>query len=85
VSQEGPIFLPRARAHDQTPRKYFMASLGGNTQTFAFVPGSDVFELDPAESGDTFSQLRDSGFTAHAWRVRQSATHAKSRALLDPA
>jgi hypothetical protein len=78
---KGRVFLPRAKAG--APRKYFIASLGGETQTYAFHAGSDALELAPARADDVFAQLRDSHFVAREWHVRHDATHCKSRTLSD--
>lgn len=77
----GPVFLPRGQA--DAKRKYFMAQLSGETHTYRFDIGSDVFELNSAAPNDLVARLRDSGFTPCEWRVRQSALHAKSRTLTE--
>jgi hypothetical protein len=76
---EGPVYLPRARA--EAKRRYFIAHLSGETHTYRFAAGSDVFELTPLASDDAIAHLRDSGFAPREWRVRQDALHAKSRTM----
>jgi len=76
---EGPIFLPRAYA--RAPRKWFTASIGGDTRTYAFSTTADSLDLNPIVPDDSFGQLRDSCFTAQVWHLRHNATHAKSRTL----
>jgi hypothetical protein len=76
---EGPVYLPRPRA--DAKRRYFIAHLSGETQTYRFAAGSDVFELTPLASDDAIAHLRDSGFAPCEWRVRQNALHSNSRTM----
>ena len=75
----GPIYLPRGAM--RTGGKLFYATLEGQTQTYAFDPGTDVVTVSPSATDAALIALRDSGFQAEDWIIREHARHAKSRTI----
>lgn len=75
---EGSVALPRSRRSALLAR-YFNARLGGPTEVFPFTTPRDSFMLRPASTAGIVRRLADSGFRPTEWRVRRSATHARSR------
>ena len=69
---EGPIYLPGGQ-------RLFYARLGGQTETYPFVPDVDSIEIQPQPRFKVFHWLSASGFTPIEWRIRHAATHAKSK------
>ena len=69
---EGPIYLPGGQ-------RLFYARLGGQTETYPFVPDVDTIAIQPQPHFEVFQWLSASGFTPIEWRIRRAATHAKSR------
>lgn len=76
-SWAGPIYLPGGRG--PAPGPLFYARLAGHTQLFPFDPARDTLTIHPAARAPIFGQLRASGFAAREWRIRASASHAKSQ------
>lgn len=71
----GPIYLPgdgRGRG------EMFTARLEGTATIIPFDPARDMLTIDPA-GGAVFSHLAASGFRVREWRLRDAATHARSR------
>ena len=75
---EGPIFLPRSQRRADGQGKWFFATIGGHTQTYAFA-GSDALTLNPHGRHEIFQWLIDSDFKAGKWIIRENATHARSK------
>jgi hypothetical protein len=68
---EGPVYLPGGQ-------RLFYARLGGQTETYPFVPDVDTIAIQPQPHLEVFQWLSASNFTPIEWRVRHAATHAKS-------
>jgi len=77
---EAPIYLPAKGKGEKPPlkRKYFMAKIGGETQVYPFVPGSDWLKLNPSVRSPVIQWLLDSNFAGLTWHIRPRASHAKS-------
>jgi hypothetical protein len=74
----GPVFLPANRGKDG-PGNVFFARLGGQTQTYPFLPTEDKVVIEPSPDAEVLQALLDSGFAGKEWAVRADATHAKSK------
>ena len=74
---EGPVYLPGGR-------RLFYARLGGLTETYPFVPNVDSIVIQPQPHFEVFQWLSASGFTPIEWRIRHTATHAKSKTYTRP-
>ena len=76
---EGPVFLPEARPGKVRQGNLFYARLGGQTQTYPFIPDQDSLTLAPAPASTLLQLLHQSRFAGKAWAVREAAAHAKSK------
>ena len=74
---EGPIFLPLSPKRKQ---ELFWAKLAGVTESFSFTE-SDKLEINPPPGRSDLGCLVKSGFQAREWRIRKSATHARSKTV----
>jgi hypothetical protein len=74
---EGPVYLPGCQ-------RLFYARLGGQTETYPFVPDVDTIVFQPQPRFEVFQWLSASGFTPMEWRIRHAATHAKSKTYTRP-
>ncbi|HSD83597.1 MAG TPA: hypothetical protein VLG46_07055 [Anaerolineae bacterium] len=72
----GPIYLPRYLVGAHDPGRVFYAKLGGRTHSVPFA-ADDTLTMQPTVL--VFKWLIDSNFTAHEWRLRPKAAHAKSK------
>lgn len=79
LTWEGPIFLPRKDAGNDSA-KVFFARLSGLSKVFPFEKG-DVISLTPSPSAPVIGWLRDSQFAGKEWLIRTSATHGKSKTV----
>ena len=68
---EGAIYLPQSN-------NVFYARLGGYTETYAFAP-TDKIEIKASRQLPVFDWLAQSHFTPQEWRLRNNATHARSK------
>jgi len=68
---EGPIFLPGGKA-------VFYARLAGATDVYPFTT-ADTVSIRPDENDEALRQLVECGFVGREWRVRATATHARTR------
>ena len=84
VVWEVPVHLPGLRAN-RGPGKLFYARLSGVTQTVAFAPDRDTFEIPPAVDDGALRSLLDSQFSPREWIIRAEATHSKSKTVRRPA
>lgn len=75
---EGIIFLPTPVGVTARQRQ-FSAKLGGLTEAYAFDPAADSFFISPTTSDPLLRLLIESQFVPEEWRIRTSATHARSR------
>jgi hypothetical protein len=75
------IFLPSAS--QSSHRKFFHAKLTGPVQLAPFTATSAQFELQPSLQQLAIQLLVDSHFTPTEWRVRPSATHARSKTFTE--
>jgi hypothetical protein len=78
-SWEGPIFLPGAPAATTAKKQLFYARLAGLTRRYPFRPDEDPLLINPSPGYPVFQWLLDSNFAGAEWRVRNNATHARSR------
>lgn len=69
----GPVFLP---AHGG---KHFFVALSGEQTIYQFAAGSDIVEIAPGAEHAVCQWLRKSHFTPTEWRIRDDATHARSK------
>lgn len=69
---EGAIFLPQSN-------NIFYAKLGGYTETYPVVAGTDTIEMRPSRRTPAFEWLGESQFAPQEWRLRNNATHARSK------
>lgn len=74
----GPVFLP-AHGSAETIGKHFFVALSGEQAICPFVAGTDLVEIAPDGDQPVFQWLRESRFTPTEWRIRASATHARSK------
>lgn len=74
---EGTIFLPQDARQKNGANRRFYARLGGHTDTYPFLPSTDVFELAP--HNDAMQWLIESNFRPREWRLRVNAAHARSQ------
>lgn len=75
---EGTIFLPTPPGVRARPR-WFRARLGGPTDAYTFDPAADTLRVCPPAGDGLLRMLVDSQFTPEEWRLRASATHARSQ------
>ena len=73
---EGRIYLPRRRT--RKPSKVFFARISGQTETYAFARGSDIFTPNPNGSA-AIRWLLESQASGVEWQIRRKATHARSK------
>jgi hypothetical protein len=69
---EGAIYLPQSN-------NVFYAKLGGYTEVYPVVTGKDKIEMRPSHRASVFDWLAESQFAPHEWRLRNNATHARSK------
>lgn len=79
VGWEVPIYLPGIGRGSNPRGDLFFAQILGYTQTYPFVPSSDVLTLTPSQSQSTFRWLQESNFSGKEWNIRANATHARSK------
>ena len=75
----GPVFLPRGKRIGPNEGKWFLAKIGGHTQTYSFDPVRDLVTLFPVPTQPVVQWLNDSEFSPKEWVVREAALHAKSK------
>ncbi len=73
---QGAIYLPN---ETNQVGNVFFAKLGGFTLAYPFLTGTDTLELKSSNQASVFQALIESGFTPHEWRIRNEATHARSK------
>ena len=73
---EGAIYLPTTGT--QTGNVFF-AKLGGYTEAYSFIPGTDKIEMKPSQQSPVFEWLVESQFAPQEWRLRNNATHARTK------
>lgn len=76
---QGKIYLPR---HSPTPQKFFVAKLAGQTEIYPVSLATNSFQITARQEHPVFQWLLDSHFAAKEWRIRQNATHARSKSFL---
>ncbi len=76
---DGPIFLPPNGSRCEL----FYARLAGPTGVYPFA-ATDTLTIHPRPGDDALRGLVESGFTAHEWRIRAAAVHARSRTFPRP-
>lgn len=74
---QGRIFLPSRQAP-----KYFVARLGGYTDSYPYLPSKDVIEFGTRPEYPVFQWLRESQLRGKEWRIYHDATHARSKTYL---
>lgn len=79
---EGRIYLP-SDGNSRKKRRFFLARLSGKSDISPFVSSSDLLALHASPNHDVAHQLIDSHFRGIEWRVRMSATHARSKTYSD--
>jgi hypothetical protein len=75
----GPVYLPAGRRASGRGTKLFFARIGGETETYPFLPGSDSLTIGPSAGEEVFQSLVDSHFVPRGWSIRPNAMHAKSK------
>jgi hypothetical protein len=75
-TMQGAIYLPKGATRNSS---VFFAKLGGYTESYPFISGTDTLELKSSNPAPVFQALIESGFTPHEWRIRNNATHARSK------
>ena len=73
----GAIFLPNTAT--RPTRKLFHARLSGPVESTRFDTTADQFVLLPSPAQPALQLLADSHFAPQEWRIRQRATHARSK------
>ena len=76
---EGAIFLPGNSPAVNPAKKLFYARLGGNTDTYPYLPTADRLEINTARKTPGFQWLIESNFAGKEWHLRSSATHERSK------
>jgi hypothetical protein len=77
---EGRIYLPRFR-NPNGPKRMFFARIAGKTAVRPADGSPEHFRIDAEGAPGVFAELLDSGARPREWRVRLSASHAKSRTV----
>jgi hypothetical protein len=75
---EGPVLLP-INGGDASQRKLFFARVKGRTAVYPVVPDADRLTINPCNGDRVLGALRNSGFVAREWHIRNDASHAKSK------
>ena len=79
---QGRIYLP-SNGNARKKRRFFLARLSGKTDISPFVSSSDRLALHASPNHYVAQHLIDSHFRGIEWRVRASATHARSKTFAD--
>lgn len=77
-SWQGAIFLPRDRPHISRQSRFFVAKLGGYTQTYPYVPALNSLTI-ASRAQPVFQWLLESNMAGKEWRIRNNAIHARSK------
>lgn len=78
---EGRIYLPSI-GRAKSGQRFFRASLSGTSSITPFQAATDSLVLHATPSHSIASQLIDSHFRGIEWRVRNDATHARSKTFI---
>lgn len=74
----GALFLPPKKRDPAAVRRWFLAKISGETESYPFEPASDVWKVQATAQIPALGWLGESGFMPRTWMLRKSAAHAKS-------